>query len=222
MTTLKTVADNVRQLLSELPPGVQLVAVAKTAPPEAVLEAVEAGAKIIWENYVQEAEQVYQLVGKKAEWHLIGHLQKNKVKKAVELFDMIEGVDSAEIAGEINKRCAGMGKAMPVLIEVNSGREQQKSGVFPEDVEQLAREISALPSLKLLGLMTIGPHSGNPEDSRPYFVETKRIFEKLKQLNLPGVEMKLLSMGMTNSYKVAIEEGANLVRLGTKIFGERE
>ena len=226
---LKTVGDNVRQLLSELPPGVELVAAAKGAPPEAVLEAIEAGAKIIGESYVQEAERAKQEVqatirqaqGERVVWHLIGYLQKNKVKKAAALFDMIESLDSLEIAREIDKQCARLGKIMPMLIEVNSGREPQKSGVFPEAVEPLAREIPNLPNLKLMGLMTIGPGSGNPEDFRPYFVETRKLFEKLKRLNLPGIEMKHLSMGMTNSYRVAIEEGANLVRIGTKIFGER-
>jgi uncharacterized pyridoxal phosphate-containing UPF0001 family protein len=110
---------------------------------------------------------------------------------------------------------------MPILIEVNSGREPQKSGVLPEDVERLVGKISGLRNIKVMGLMTMGPRFGNPEDSRPYFVETRRIFEKIKGLKLPNVEMKYLSMGMTNSYKVALEEGANIIRIGTKIFGER-
>ena len=216
-----TIGQNVAQLLSELPEGVQLVAAAKTRSPQEILEAVDAGVKIIGENYVQEAEIAYQAVGNRAEWHFIGHLQKNKVKKAVKLFDMIETVDSVEIAGEIDRRCAQVGKVMPLLIEVNSGREKQKSGVFPEKVEQLAQQISALPNIKVLGLMTMGPRFGNPEDSRPYFVETRSIFQRLKKLSLPNVDMKYLSMGMTNSYHVAIEEGANIVRIGSKIFGER-
>ena len=216
------IEQNVRQILSQLPDGVQLVAAAKTRSPEEVLRAVEAGAKIIGENYVQEAEQAYQLVGNKAEWHFIGHLQKNKVKKAISILDMIETVDSVELAEEINKRCAQAGKVMPVLIEVNSGREKQKSGVLPEDTEQLVRDISGLPHVKVMGLMTMGPLTGDPENSRPYFVETRRIFESLKKLDLPNVEMRFLSMGMTNSYKIALEEGANLVRLGSKIFGERD
>ena len=220
--TLKTVSENVRRILGELPPGVELVAVAKGASAEAVLEAIGVGAQIIGESYVQEAERAYQAVGDKAKWHLIGHLQKNKVKKAAAIFDMIESVDSLEIAREIDKQCQRLGKIMPVLIEVNSGREEQKSGVLPEAVEELAGEIAALPSLKLMGLMTIGPHAGNPETTRPYFAETRRIFEKLKRLNLPGIEMKHLSMGMSNSYTVAIEEGANLVRIGSKIFGARD
>jgi len=216
------IKQNVSQILGELPDGVQLVAAAKTRQPEEVLEAVESGVKIVGENYVQEAERVHEVVGNRARWHFIGYLQKNKVKKAVRIFDMIETVDSVEIAREIDKRCAQIGKVMPVLIEVNSGREKQKSGVLPESVEQLAREISAFQNIRLMGLMTIGPRFGNPENSRPYFVETKRIFEKIRKLNLPNIEMKYLSMGMTNSYKVAIEESANIVRIGSRIFGERD
>ncbi len=219
---MKVVEQNVNQILSELPEGVQLVAAAKTRRPEEILEAVEAGVKIVGENYVQEAERACEVVGNRAKWHFIGHLQKNKVKKAVRIFDMIETVDSVEIAREIDKRCAQIGKVMPVLIEVNSGREKQKSGVFPEGVERLVREISALPNIRVMGLMTMGPRFGNPEDSRPYFVETRKIFEKVKRFNLPNIEMKYLSMGMTNSYKIAVEEGASVVRLGSKIFGERD
>ena len=216
-----SIKQNVSRIISELPDGVQLVAAAKTRGPEEILEAVDAGAKIIGENYVQEAERAYEIVGSRAKWHFIGHLQKNKVKKAVPLFDMIETVDSIETAEEINKRCDQIDRTMPVLIEINSGREEQKSGVLPEDAEPLVREISTLPNLRLMGLMTMGPLAGNPEDARPYFVATRKIFEKIKSLNIPGIEMKYLSMGMTNSYKIALEEGANIVRIGTRIFGER-
>jgi len=216
------IKESVKSLLSELPAGVQLVAAAKTRSTEEILEAIQAGVKIIGENYVQEAERAYAAVGNKASWHFIGHLQKNKVKKAVSITDMIETVDSIEIAKEIDKRCCQIGKVMPILIEVNSGREQQKAGVLPEDTEQLVREISDLQNVKLTGLMTMGPLAGNPEDARPYFVETKKIFDQIRKLDLPNVEMRYLSMGMTNSYKVALEEGANIVRIGTKIFGERD
>ena len=216
------IKQNVKQMLSELPNGVELVAAAKERQPEEILEAIEAGIKIVGENYVQEAERAYEVVGNRTKWHFIGYLQKNKVKKAVRLFDMIETVDSVDIAREIDKRCAQIGKIMPVLIEVNSGREEQKSGIFPENVEQLVKEISAFPNIRVTGLMTMGPRFGNPEDSRPYFVETRKTFERIKKLNLANIEMKYLSMGMTNSYKIAIEEGANIVRIGTKLFGERD
>ena len=216
------IGQNVDQILTELPENVQLVAAAKTRQPEEILGAVNAGVKIIGENYVQEAERAYATIGNRVAWHLIGHLQKNKVKKAVRIFDMIETVDSAELAREIDKRCAQIGKIMPVLIEINSGREEQKSGVLPENARQLVTEISVLPNIRVMGLMTMGPRFGSPEDSRPYFVETRKIFEELKRLDLPDIEMKYLSMGMTNSYRIAIEEGANMIRLGSKIFGERD
>ncbi len=217
------IKQNVEKILSELPDGVELVAAAKTGTPEEILEVVEAGVKIIGENYIQEAKRAYEVVGRKAKWHFIGTLQRHNVRKRmVEIFDMIETVDSLEIAREIDRRCVQIGKVMPVLIEINSGREKQKSGVLPEDVEQLIRELSGLGNIKVMGLMTMGPRFGNPEDSRPYFVETRKIFERIKRVDLPNVEMRFLSMGMTNSYKIAIEEGANMVRIGAKIFGERD
>ena len=217
------IKQNIQRILAELPNGTELVAAAKARTPEEILQAVEAGVKIVGENYVQEAKRAYEVVGKRARWHFIGTLQKHNVRrKTVEMFDMIETVDSLEIAKEIDRRCAQIGKVMPVLIEINSGREEQKSGVFPEDAEQLVRDVSNLRNIKVMGLMTMGPRFGDPEDARPYFVETRKIFERIKGLDLPNVEMKYLSMGMTNSYKIAIEEGANIVRIGTKIFGERD
>ena len=218
---VKAIKQNVKEILSELPDDVQLLAAAKTRDPEEILEAIEAGIRIVGENYVQEAEKAYEVVGNKVIWHFIGHLQKNKVKKAVAIFDMIETVDSIEIAREIDKRCAQIGKTMPVLIEINSGREKQKAGVYPENAEQLVTEISALKNVRVMGLMTMGPQFGNPEDARPYFIETRRVFDRIKKLNLPHAEMKYLSMGMTNSYQIALEEGANIVRIGSRIFGER-
>jgi pyridoxal phosphate enzyme (YggS family) len=221
--TSELIKRNVAELLAELPDAVEVVAAAKARTPEEVLEAVLAGIKIVGENYVKEAKEAYELVGKRAKWHFIGTLQKHNIRrKVLEMFDMIETVDSLEIAREIDRKCAQIDKIMPVLIEVNSGREPQKSGVLPEDVEQLIRETSSLRNIKVMGLMTMGPFFGNPEDSRAYFAETKKIFERIERLKLPNVEMKYLSMGMTNSYKVALEEGANIIRIGTKIFGQRE
>ncbi len=217
-----SIKQNVQKILDELPDGVQLVAASKTRTPEEILEAVNAGVQVVGENYVQEAERAYAVVGSRAKWHFIGHLQRNKVKKAVRIFDMIETVDSYEIAREIDKRCQEIGKVMPILLEVNIGREPQKSGVLPEDTEQLLRDIAALPNVKVMGLMTMGPLSENPEDSRPYFVAMKKLFAHMKESNLPNVEMRYLSMGMTGSYKIAPEEDANIVRIGTKIFGERK
>ena len=216
------IRENVKKLLKELPEDVILVGAAKARSPEEVLEAIDAGLKIIGENYIQETTRIFETVGEKAEWHFIGKLQKNKIKKAVKIFDMIETVDSIELAQEIDKRCREINKVMPVLIEINSGRELQKSGVLPENALKLVKEISNLPNIKIMGLMTMGPWAGDPDDARPYFAETKEIFDKIKKLDLPNVEMRYLSMGMTNSYKVAIEEGANMIRIGTKIFGARE
>jgi pyridoxal phosphate enzyme (YggS family) len=186
-----------------------------------MMEAIDAGVRIIGENYVQEAEAARELVGDRAEWHFVGHLQTNKVRKAVRLFDMIETIDSIHIAREIDKWCARLGRIMPVLVEINSGREPQKSGILPEEAESLIREIAQFKHIKVSGLMTMGPRFGNPEDSRQYFIETRKVFESIKSFDLPRVEMEYLSMGMTNSYRIAIEEGANIVRIGSKIFGQR-
>jgi len=216
------IKENVKDLLAELPEGVQLVGAAKTKTPEEILEAVEAGLEIIGENYVQEAEKAFQVVGNRAKWHMIGHLQSNKAKKAVRVFDMIETVDSMKLAKEIDKCCRKIGRIMPVLIEINSGEEAQKAGVLPDEAITLIKEMSALEHIKIMGLMTMGPFTGDPEEARPYFIKTRQVFQKLKEMELPNVEMRYVSMGMSNSYKVALEEGANMVRIGTKIFGERE
>ncbi|MBN1103807.1 MAG: YggS family pyridoxal phosphate-dependent enzyme [Deltaproteobacteria bacterium] len=210
-----------QEILRELPPGVKLEGAAKTRTPEEILEAIEAGVTIIGENYVQEAERAVQSIGPKAEWHMIGHLQTNKARKAVRVFDMIETVDSVKLAREIDKCCGRLEKVMPVLVEINSGGEKQKAGVLPEKAADLIREMADLRNIRVMGLMTMGPLSGDPEEARPYFRKTREIFDRLKAMNLPGVEMTWLSMGMSDSYRVALEEGANLVRVGTKIFGER-
>lgn len=218
---MSSITGNVKKILQELPKGVKLVAAAKTRTVDEINEAVRAGVEIIGENYVQEAEKVFRGVEEKVEWHFIGHLQKNKINKVIRIFDMVETIDSFELAKELDKRCARIGRIMPVLIEVNSGREPQKSGVMPEDVERMAREMSILRNIRILGLMTMGPQVEDPEKLRSYFKITREIFEQIKVVNIPNVEMKYLSMGMSDSYKIAIEEGANIVRIGTKLFGER-
>ncbi len=212
---------SITKLLKSIPPGVFLVAASKTRTPEEVQAAINTGIEIIGYNYVQEAERIYQVIGNQVKWHLIGHLQKNKVKKAVKLFDMIETVDSVKLAELVSKQCALENKIMPVLIEINSGNESNKTGVLPEDVDDLILKISELSNLQVMGLMTMGPRFGNSEDARPYFKATKKAFDRLKKLNIPNVEMKYLSMGMSNSYEIAIEEGANIIRIGTKLFGGR-
>jgi len=216
------IKENARRMLQELPANVELVAAAKARTLQEIQQAIEGGVEIIGENYVQEAERAFRVIGRKARWHFIGHLQKNKVKKAVKLFDMIETVDSRELAVEIEELCAQEDKIMPVLIEINSARERQKFGLMPEEARGLIKELSRLNNIKIMGLMTMGPYSGDPEDARPYFVQTKKIFDDISTLNLGRVQMRYLSMGMSNSYRVAIEEGANIVRIGSKIFGERD
>jgi len=211
----------VKDILNELPSGVSLVAAAKTRTPEEIAEAVEAGLEIVGENYVQEAEQAWQVIGSRVKWHMIGHLQKNKAKKAVKIFDMIETVDSFKLCRAIDKACGDINKIMSVLVEINSGDEEQKAGIIPDMATGLIREMAGLKNVRIMGLMTMGPYSGNPEDSRPYFKRTKELFDSIKLKNIDDVEMKYLSMGMSNSYKIALEEGANLVRIGTRIFGER-
>ena len=215
------ISDNVREILGELPAGCELTAAAKSRSPEEILKAVEAGVKIVGENYLQEAEAHFQEVGCKVSWHFIGHLQKNKVKKAVALFDLIETVDSLEMVAEIDRRSGAAGKTMEIFIEVNSGREPQKFGVMPEEVEPLSVRISGFPNVKVVGLMTMGPLCDCPEDLRPYFKETRILWEGLKSSVPANAEMRYLSMGMSDSYRIAVEEGANLVRIGTGIFGPR-
>jgi pyridoxal phosphate enzyme (YggS family) len=217
-----SIVVNVKRILETLPTDVILVAAAKARTPEEVEAALRAGVTYVGHNYVQEAERVIPVVKEKARWHMIGHLQKNKVKKAVKLFDMIETLDSWPLAELIDRRCAAIGKIMPVLVEINSGREASKAGVFPEEVDDLVQRVSDLQHIRVQGLMTMGPRFGNPEDARPYFRATKEVFDRLAKADLPNVEMRYLSMGMSNSYQVALEEGANMIRLGTVLFGERQ
>jgi pyridoxal phosphate enzyme (YggS family) len=223
-----SIEANVKRILETLPSGVILVAAAKARTAREVEEALRAGVAYVGHNYVQEAEQMIPLISKvpqlqgKIRWHMIGHLQKNKVKKAVRLFDMIETLDSWPLAELIDRRCAAIGKTMPVLVEVNIGREASKTGVLPEGVDDLVRRVSDLQHIRVQGLMTMGPRFGDPENARPYFQATKEAFDRLAKANLPNVEMRTLSMGMSNSYQVALEEGANMVRLGTVLFGERQ
>lgn len=215
------IKENIKKILSELPEGVQLVAAAKTRTPEEIREAVDAGLEIIGQNYVQEAERAWQAIGPDVKWHMIGHLQSNKAKIAARIFDMIETVDSIKLASAIDRACAGINKVMPVLIEINSGEEAQKAGVMPADAISMIKSMSGFQNIRVMGLMTMGPFSDNPEDSRPYYKRTGQLFDELKAMNIENVEMRYLSMGMSGSYRVAIEEGANLIRIGTMIFGER-
>jgi pyridoxal phosphate enzyme (YggS family) len=215
------ITEAAARLLEEIPSDVTLVAAAKGRTTLEVEAALHGGITHVGHNYVQEARLMVEALGSRATWHMIGHLQRNKVAKAVLDFDTIESLDSVRLAKEIERRCARLGKTMPVLIEINSGRESNKTGVFPEQVDALLDAVAEMSHLRVMGLMTMGPRFGDPEASRPFFVTTREIFTRLSSSERPNVTMRFLSMGMTNSYRVAIEEGANIVRIGTKIFGER-
>jgi len=189
-----------------------LVAVTKTRTVEEIKKAIESGVNCIGENRVQEAKQNFPSL-QNIEKHMIGHLQTNKAKLAVELFDMIQSIDSVKLAKEISKRCEAINKVMPVLIEINIGSEESKHGVKPEAAQSFINEISQFKNIDIQGLMCIAPFI-KAEETRPYFKKMKQLFDSLGSL-------RWLSMGMTNDYKVAIEEGSNMVRIGTAIFGER-
>jgi hypothetical protein len=215
------IRENVRAILKELPGESVLVAAAKTRSAEEIQEAVEAGIRVIGENYVQEAELKFQALGNIVKWHMLGHLQRNKAYKALDIFDCIETVDNIRLAKEINRVAGKKGIVFPVLMEINSGREEQKSGVLPENAAQLLYNISQLQNMRVEGLMTMGPLVDNSEDIRPYLRLTKELFERLKGQNLPNTELKYLSMGMSGTWRIAVEEGANVIRIGTEIFGKR-
>jgi len=201
---------------------VKLVAVTKNHPVSTIKQAVVAGVSSIGENRVQEALSKHPLLDQSLEWHLIGHLQTNKVRQAVPLFDLIHSVDSERLAVEINRVAQKSNKIQNVLIQVNVANEETKFGLPTEKTHEMARLISTLENLKLCGLMTIAPFYENAESARPIFREMYNLYKELALLNLPNTEIKWLSMGMTNDYTIAIEEGANLVRIGTAIFGNRE
>jgi len=218
---VESVEQSVRHILDGVPSDVIVVAAAKGRTLIEVEAVIEAGITHIGHNYVQDARLMIPALKDKATWHMIGHLQRNKAKKAVQLFDVLETVDTLHLAQTIERHCAAIGKVIPILIEINSGEESSKSGVLPKDVDELVAVISDLKHISIQGLMTMGPRFGDPENARPFFQETRQAFERLSKLNIPNIEMHYLSMGMSNSYQVAIEEGANLIRIGTKIFGSR-
>ena len=216
------IKQQVKKILNEIPSHVKVVAAAKQRNTSEILEAIDAGIEIIGDNYIQEAESKYHAINKKAKYHFIGHLQKNKVKRALKIFDLIETLDSLEIAEIINKECQKVDKILPVMIEVNIARESQKNGILPEDLEEFITQIIKLKNIKLVGLMTMGSFRNNPESLRPQFKEAKRLFDKIKEIYQKELGLKYLSMGMSSSYKIAIQEGANIIRLGTILFGPRK
>ena len=201
------------------PEKIKLVAVTKTATAEQIKEAINAGVKIIGENRVQDAKEKYQILTADIEWHLIGHLQTNKAKYAVEIFNCIHSVDSIKLAQEIDKRSKQFRKIMDVLVEVNVSGEKSKYGIKPEEVEPFLKEISEFPRIKVRGLMTIAPIVEDKEEVRPYFRKLRELYKEIKSKNIENVKMNWLSMGMTEDFEIAIEEGANMVRIGRGIFG---
>jgi len=203
------------------PESIRLMAVSKTVEPERIRMALEAGITLLGENYVQEAREKIPSIGRATQWHMIGHLQTNKVKYVVNLFDWVHSVDRPELAQELNKRALQNDRRLNVLIEVNVSGEASKSGIAPQQAAGLARLISTLPGLNLQGLMTMPPYPDNPEDSRPYFVALRNLRDKIRKAAIPGISMDELSMGMTDDFEIAIEEGATIVRVGRAIFGER-
>ena len=223
---LKTVQNNIKESIQKrhniISQDVLLVAVTKNHDIEAMREAIDAGAAVIGENRVQEASQKYAVLDRNVTWHLIGHLQTNKVKHAVKIFDMIESVDSIKLAEAINKEAAKLGKVQKILVQVNLVKEASKTGVYLEDLPELLTAIDGMDNLKLMGLMFIAPIAENPEDVRPMFNQMYNLFIKVQKMPLAHADIKYLSMGMTHDYRIAIEEGANIVRVGTAIFGPRQ
>jgi len=201
------------------PKEIKLVAVSKTVEAARVKEAIEAGVSILGENYVQEAQKKIEEIGKPVAWHFVGHLQSNKAKYAVRLFDMIHSIDSLTLAQELNRRAEQEGQVVKVMIEVNISGEATKFGTDEEKVLSIIKGILSLNHLSLEGLMTMPPYFDSPEMSRPYYIKLRDLKEKMAK---EGISLKELSMGMSNDFEIAIEEGATYVRVGTAIFGARK
>lgn len=199
---------------------ITLVAVSKMVEPALINESIEAGVRIIGENRVQEAQAKQQHVNP-ITWHMVGHLQTNKVKTAVQLFDMIQSVDSIQVAEEISKRCGSLQKNMPILVEVNTSGEPSKFGCEPGETVTLITQISSLPNISIEGLMTVGLFSSERDKIRKCFILIRELAERIRTLKLPRIDMSILSMGMSGDFQLAIEEGSTMVRIGSAIFGPR-
>jgi len=200
---------------------IKLLTAAKSQSIDALRTAVAAGVTLVGENYVQEAKEKRQQIKATVEWHMIGHLQRNKTKAAVEVFDVIQSLDNVALARELDKEGRKRGKPIRALVEVNLGGEESKAGIDRNGVAGLLEEIADLSNLRIEGLMTVPPFRDDLEKVRPYFRELRELKENLGGKNLPNIELKELSMGMTHDYTVAIEEGATIVRIGTALFGPR-
>ncbi|MGI6705348.1 MAG: YggS family pyridoxal phosphate-dependent enzyme [Clostridia bacterium] len=210
-------ADKSGRKLSDI----HLIAVTKSVAANDMNLAIENGIQDIGENRVQELLMKYNKISGKVTWHFIGQLQTNKVKYIIDKVSLIHSLDRISLAKEIHKRCQKTGRRMPVLVQVNIAREASKAGVYQENLLDFLQELSKMPSLAVQGLMMIAPFSENPEELRPYFRRMKDWFDRLKDMDIPGVDMRYLSMGMSNDFRIAIEEGSNMVRLGSVIFGKR-
>lgn len=214
--------DNACQRAGRNPDEINLLLATKTVSPEKINEAIDAGATLIGENRVQELQQKYNEVNNDdAEWHFIGHLQRNKVRHVINYVTCIHSVDRLRLANTLHNRLTRDGKRMDVLIQVNTSYEESKFGISPEKALELIEQVAQLDTLQIKGLMTIGKFSPNPDDTRQCFRLLKSIQEQVIQRNIPGVKMDVLSMGMSGDLEVAIEEGATMIRVGTAIFGER-
>ena len=200
---------------------IELVAITKTVDVEQINEAIEAGIRVVGENRVQEAWRKFQEVGEKVHWHMVGHLQTNKVKRVLQFADMIHSVDSVYLAREIQTQAKKLERTIEILIQVNTSGEESKFGLEPEATIGAIEEVSTLPNLTIKGLMTIGAFLPNPEDVRPCFKLLHDLKDRVNERGITSVEIGTLSMGMTNDYEIAIEEGSTMVRVGTAIFGER-
>lgn len=221
---IKNIQKNIVDSLNQVgrTDEVTLIGVTKTVSSEMAAEALDSGVLDLGENKVQELNKKYEVLGKKARWHLIGTLQTNKVKYIINKTTLIHSLDRLSLAEEIDKRAGQNNIVVDCLIQVNISLEDTKHGLLKEDVPLFIKEVSKkFKNIKVRGLMGMAPFEENPEDARPYFREMKVLFENIKSLNLENVDLKYLSMGMTNDYRVAIEEGSNMVRVGTAIFGER-
>lgn len=206
---------------------ITLVAVSKTVPAARIREAIEAGVRTLGESRVQEAAaKIPELSAisaeRKVQWHLIGHLQSNKARRAVELFDAVHSVDDLKLAERLDHLAAESGKRLPIFIEVNLGGEESKTGAAPDEALTLCEQVGKLPSLELKGLMTVPPFSDNPEDARPFFRLLRRLRDEARRAGAVGESFKELSMGMSDDFEIAIEEGATFIRIGTALFGARQ
>lgn len=202
--------------------SIKLLAVTKTVSPSAVEQAIRAGITAFGENYVQEAREKINAIEQRVQWHMIGYLQNNKAKYAVNLFDYIHSVDRMELAKEVNKRAGLIGRKINLLIEINVSGEKTKNGIPAANAIDLMKDVSVLENISVKGLMTMAPYSDNPENSRPYFCELRNLQKNIINEGITGIQMDELSMGMTDDFEIAIEEGATIVRIGRAIFGERK